>query len=153
MSSVYSVGYQDGTGTLWLDGFDASGNFQYDSFARGKFTPVSITGGTIGYPGDVQWSAKTRTMNVDDEGLLSTPTIYQVSATGKIIGSTVLACNYQSPGCDVAGFAIKGPGIVAVDLIHGSVALFSYPSGGQPVRSYGSGINQPFGVAISPDAP
>ena len=74
MTRVYFLGYEGGTGTLWLDGSNSSSGFQYDSFSGGTFTPVAITGGTIGFPGTVAWSAKTHSMNVGDQDTFSAPT-------------------------------------------------------------------------------
>jgi hypothetical protein len=150
--SVYFLGYQGGTGTLWLDGFNASGGFQYDEFANGTFTPVPIVGGSIGFPGGVQWSAKTHAMNVGDQDTFSAPTIYQVSPAGKIVGSTVLTCSL-SLACDVVTFAIKGSGIVAADAAYLTASLYPYPAGGAPIRSYVAPYVQPIGTAISPNVP
>ena len=153
--SVYFLAYQDDTGILWLDGSNSSGQFQLYKFFNGIFTPVRITGGSIGFPGGVAWSAKTHAINVGDQATFSSPTIYQISTTGRILGSTVLACDQPSDICDVVEFAIKGPGIVATDAVGLDVALYPYPAGGQPIRQYGpaQGYVQPIGVAISPNVP
>ena len=150
MARVYFLGYQGTTGTLWLDGSNSSGIFAYDKFAAGTFTPVPISGGTIGFPGGVQWSAKTNAMNVGDQAAPA-PTIYQVAPSGKIVGSTVLACGQPSGVCDSANFIIKGPWVVA--SAYPSVALFAYPAGGMPVRFFGQNLNSPIGLAISSGTP
>ena len=154
MTSVYFVGYQDGTSILWIDGKNSSGIFQYDKFANGAFTPVKITGGSIGFPGGVQWSAKTHIMNVGDQTASATPTVYQVSSTGRVVGSTVLTCPEPSL-CEFVQFAIKGARIVAPDALNLNVQLYSYPAGGQPIGQYNAveGYVLPIGAAVSPNVP
>ncbi|MGA8533973.1 MAG: hypothetical protein WB615_07680 [Candidatus Tumulicola sp.] len=148
MSRVYFLGYEGGTGTLWLDGSDSSGVFQYDSFSGGSFTPVPITGGSIDFPGAVMWSGKVKSMVVGDQG---TSTFYQVSDTGVITGSTVLQCTQQSNLCDIAQATIKGPGLVGPDVASEGAARFAFPAGGPPILTYPASYIEPIGSAVSPD--
>ncbi len=151
MSRVYFVGYEGGTGRLWLDGSDSSGFFQYDSFRGGEFTNVGVHGTTIGFPGMVQWSAKTKSMNVGDQDTFSAPTIYQVSNTGQITGATVTQCASPSDFCDIAQGFIKGSRLVAPDSINDSVSIFPYPAGGQPEVVLSGTVGQTIGSVVSPD--
>jgi hypothetical protein len=153
MFRVYFLGYEGKTGTLWLSGSDSSGISQYDSYAGGVFTNVGIHGATIGFPGMVQWSAKTKAMNVGDQDTFSAPTIYQVDDSGNVIGETVLTCEQTSNFCDVVQGVIKGPGLVASDAVALSVGRYPYPAGGLPIIEYivPGGYVQPIGGAISPD--
>jgi len=154
MFRVYFLGYQGSTGTLWVDGSNSSGTFEYDSFRAGVFTPVPIVGASIGFPGGVAWSTKTRTMNVGDQDTFSAPTVYQVTPDGKVTGSTVFDCQLPSNICDVTEFAIKGPGIVAGGAAkRGAAALYAYPTGGSPIRIYGPKLSTGGAVAISPEVP
>ncbi len=153
MFRVYFVGYEAGTGTLWLDGADSSGFFQYDSFSGGTFTPVAITGGTIAFPGTVQWSAQTKTMNVGDQDTFSAPTFYHVDDTGAITGSTVTTCTQVSDFCDIVQATIKGPGLVGPDSIGVVANRFPYPGGGAANLNYGASYVQPIGSTVSPEVP
>lgn len=153
MIRVYFLGYEGGTGTLWLDGEDSSGFFQYDSFIGGTFTPVAITGGTILFPGMVQWSAQTGSMNVGDQDTFSAPTFYQVSDAGAITGSTVTTCAQVSDFCDIVQAVIKGPGIVGPDAILVQANKFAYPGGGAATLNYPASYVQPIGSAVSPNVP
>lgn len=155
MARAYFVGYAGGSGTLWLDGSNSSGVFQYDSFSGGTFTPVPISGGTIGFPGNVQWSAKTKSMNVGDQSTFADPTVYRVSPTGHVTGSTVMTCSTPS-GCSVAGYSIKGPNLLMAGASgsSGAVLVYPYPAGGDP----GHIITNPnlagaSFVAVSPNVP
>lgn len=152
MSRVYFLGYEGSTGTLWLDGQNLSGVFQYDSFNDGTFTPVTISGATIRIPGMVQWSAKTKYMNVGDQDTYAAPTIYQVDDSGKVKGETVLDCPISIP-CDLVHGAIKGPGLATPFNVFGTVARFAYPAGGSPILEYNAtiGYSEPIGAAISPN--
>jgi len=150
IATVYFLGYQGATGVLWLDGYSASGVFQYDKFVNGTFTPVPIQGASIDRAGDVQWSAKTHAMNVTSLDQSSTPTIYQVSPTGHVVGKTVLSA--PSGLGEVAAFVIKGPSIVISNDVLNVVSLYAYPSGGQPILQYAS-FTTPTGLTISPDVP
>jgi len=153
MSSVYFLGYEGKTGTLWLDGLNSSGFFQYDSFSGGTFANVGVHGATIGFPGMVQWSAQTKAMNVGDQDTFSAPTIYQVDDNGNVVGETVLTCVQPSDFCDVVQGVIKGPGLVAADSAALSVGRYPYPVGGESILDYvvPNGYVQPIGAAISPN--
>ena len=151
MSRVYFLGYEGSTGRLWLDGSNSTVGFQYDSFRGGKFTPVTISGGTIGFPGMVQWSAKTKSMNVGDQDTFSAPTIYQVSNTGQITGATVTQCASPSDFCDIVQGFIKGSRLVGPDAVNDSVGIFPYPSGGQPEVVISGTVGQTIGSVVSPD--
>jgi len=151
MTRVYFNGYEGNTGTLWLDGSDSSGIFQYDSFVGGTFTPVSISGGSILFPGTVAWSGKTKWMNVGDQDTFSAPTFYQVDDSGNIVGSTVTTCTQVSDFCDIVQAAIKGPGLVGPDAALLSANRFAYPAGGSPVLNYPASYSQPIGSAVSPN--
>lgn len=157
VARAYFLGYEGKTGRLWVDGYDSSGVFQYgyffDTTGACKFTSVTISGATIGFPGMVQWSAKTKYMNVGDQDTFSAPTIYQVDDLGNVKGETVLTCEQPSDLCDVVQGSIKGPGIVAGDSIARTLARFLYPAGGAPILEYivPGGFVQPLGTAISPN--
>ena len=155
MFRVYFVGYAGGTGTLWLDGSDSSGVFRYDSFSGGTFTPVPISGGTIGSPGSVQWSALTKSMNVGDQATFAHPTIYRVSPTGRITGSTVLKCPIAS-GCIAIGYFIKGANVLVPGSTasSGAVLVYPYPAGGDPSKIITNpNLTGPGFVVVSANAP
>lgn len=151
MERVYFIGYQAKTGILWLGGSDSSGFFQYDSFRGGTFANVGVHGATIGFPGTVQWSAKTQRMNVGDQDTFTAPTLYQVDDRGNVVGSTVTQCEQSSDFCDIAQGFIKGPRLAAPDGINLSADLFPYPAGGSPEVVISGMFEQPLGAVVSPD--
>ncbi|MBV8372879.1 MAG: hypothetical protein JOY69_06435, partial [Candidatus Eremiobacteraeota bacterium] len=112
---------------------------------------VPITGGTIGFPGQVQWSANTKSMNVGDQDTFSAPTVYQVSSSGAITGSTVLTCE-NSSGCDYTGTFIKGSSLVAAS--GNQILEYPYPAGGNPTKVLTpSQLSGAGSVVISPNVP
>jgi hypothetical protein len=151
MSRVYFLGYEGKTGRLWLSGSDSSGYFQYDSYAGGTFTNVGIHGASVGFPGTVQWSAKTKLMNVGDQDTFSAPTFYQVDDGGNVMGSTVTTCTQSSDFCDIIQATFKGPGMVGPDAVLLSANRFAYPAGGSPILNYPAEYIGPTGAAVSPN--
>ncbi|MGA8535067.1 MAG: hypothetical protein WB615_13245 [Candidatus Tumulicola sp.] len=151
MFRVYFAGYMGKSGTLYVDGEDSSGAFEYDSFAGGTFTQITITGGDILFPGTVAYSGKTASMNVGDQDTFSSPTFYQVSTTGAITGSTVTNCTQFSDICDIVQGTIKGPGLVGPDASAVVANRFAYPAGGASILNYGAAYVEPIGSAVSPD--
>jgi hypothetical protein len=151
MNMVYYLAYAGKSGTLWLNGSDSSGNFQYDSFKNGSFRKVGIHGATIGFPGTVAWSGKTRLMNVGDQDTFSAPTFYEVDASGNVRGSVVTECVQASDICDILQAPIKGSSLVAPDAVAATVNRFAYPAGGASNLSYRASYAGPTGAAISPD--
>jgi len=150
MFNVYFLGYQENTGVLWLDGKDASGVFQYDSFSAGIFKNVTLHGATIEIPGTVAWSDKTHDMNVGDQGTIGSPTLYHVDGKGNVKGSTVTVCPFSFP-CDIVQATIKGSDLVGPDAGLPAANRFAYPGGGYPNLNYPASYVQPIGSAVSPN--
>jgi hypothetical protein len=141
---VYFMGYAGKTGVLYFDGENSSYETAYGSMQNGKVTNLSITGGSVEFPGTVTWSAQTQTMNIgDQEGAV----LYQISSTGNITGSTHL-----TGSTDIVQGTIKGPRFVGPDAGNGSVEVFAYPAGGS-AKSTITGLSEPIGSAISPNVP
>ncbi len=149
MSRVYFMGYEAGTGVLWLSGSNSTVGFQADTFSNGKFHIVPVSG--ILFPGTTQWSAKTKTMVLGDQDTFSAPTFYEVDDSGNIVGSTVTQCTQSSDFCDIIQAVIKGPGLVGPDAILLGANRFAFPAGGSPILQYSAPWVGPTGAAVSPD--
>jgi len=149
MFRVYFIG--SNKGMIWFDGSDSSGIFQLDSFAiaTGTSTPITVSGGSILFPGTVAWSGKTKWFNVGDQDTFSSPTFYQLDSTGAIVGSTVTTCPTST--CDIVQGTIKGPGLVGPDAIQLTANRFAYPAGGASILNYPASYTQPIGAAVSPN--
>jgi hypothetical protein len=125
------AGFDDSSGTLYLDGLESDhSTFKYASMKNGTFTNIALTGATIGFPGVVQWSSKTQSMNVGDQ---DNAIVYQVDPNGKVTGSTPLKFS-----ADIAQAAIDGSRLIGPDVTYHEVGVYRYPSGGNPISTFGN---------------
>jgi hypothetical protein len=141
---VYFMAYAGKTGVLYFDGENSSYETAYGSLQNGTVTNLSITGGTVEFPGTVNWSAQTQTMNIGDQ---DGAVLYQISPTGAITGSTPL-----TGSTDIVQGTIKGPRFIGPDAGSAGVEIYAYPAGGSPQSSI-TGLSEPIGSAVSPDVP
>jgi hypothetical protein len=153
---VYFCGY-DPKGNLYVDGQNPSGYFEFAELPKGKktFTNILLKGGTVYFPGQIQWDGKYLAVGDQDAGNISGYTysaIYQTTgAGGKIVGKTPL-----NDSLDVAGFWIQGDTVVAPNAQElasqhgGNVYFYKYPAGGNPTKNLKKGFSYPLGAAISP---
>lgn len=152
----------DTDGNLYVDGFT------YPTFAvmiselpsgSGTMHTVNYSGGTIGFPGGVNWDRVRGQLVVNDQecqGLYSS-CVYQMKVSGssaKIVGSTPLN-NLDGTACDVDQGTIApfdkyfaGPCISFAYSVN-SVDRWAYPSGGTPGHYNDAVVVQPIGSAIS----
>jgi hypothetical protein len=154
MDSVYSGGYQAGTGTLWLDGGNSGSSIVFDKFAGGVFTPFTIQGGSFQFGTGFQWSALTKSMNAAGTTGSNQAALLHVSPSDKVVGSTVFDCGSSSGNCSTSSFFIKGPRVTVTDAVHLDVLMFDYPAGGRPIKKITRApFVQPIGVVVSSNVP
>lgn len=179
MAYYYFPAY-DKNGNLFVDGFDSSDTY----FVLAKLpknansaSTVTIGGGTIYFPGTVQWVSRKAGpyLIVGDQECggnvyLESSCLYAVSLsgrgglTGTITGSTPLDNSTGSPACDVTQGVRNGERFFGSDYEYstssgygcasgGSVAsatnLWAYPGGGTPLRTSPNAESAPVGAAIS----
>ncbi|MGA8574312.1 MAG: hypothetical protein WB609_01335 [Candidatus Cybelea sp.] len=152
----------DTDGNLYVDGFT------YPSFVvmfselpsgSGTMHTVNYSGGTIGFPGGVNWDRVNGQLVVNDQecqGVYAS-CAYQLTVSGSsatIVGSTPLN-NFDGTACDVdqgtiAPFSkyFAGPCITFAYSVS-SVDRWAYPSGGTPSHYNDSVVLEPIGSAIS----
>lgn len=149
----------DSSGNLYVDGFGNSG-FSLSELPSGSSTmsTVNISGGTIYFPGGMNWGKATGLI-VGDQGCNDTfgSCLYEVSvsgSTGTITGSAPLT-NYDGGACDVVQGTISPHG----KYFYGECALittgtggtadrWAYPAGDTPTN-YSTSVTSPIGAAIS----
>lgn len=171
----YSAGY-DLKGNLYVDGTAGSPNYR---FVLGELpagassaSTVSIGGGTIYFPGGVQWDNSSKELIVGDQDCGGNPLaeiscaygISVVGSTGTITGSTPLNNVLGTPACDVIqavriGLRMYGsdiespPSPYAACASAGNAATATYrwlyPGGGNPTGITAHAQNEPDGTAIS----
>ncbi len=146
MSRVYSVGYQRGTSTLWLDGTNSS-DFFIDTLSNGTFAKLKIRGLLDnGIDFGLQWSATTHAMNAAGT-VESGSVIWHISPKGRITGETPIACG--SAFCQGAAFFIEGPRVAVVNLGYLEVELLRYPAGGVPIMTYKAAFHYPVDLVVT----
>ncbi len=159
--SNYFFDSYDSKGDLFVDGTDGGSNFRLGVVPRNKRKGhlITITGGTINYPGFVQWYERGHYLAVADEDCGSgNACIYSVQisgSTGAIIGKTNLLDPSGGPNCGLYQ-AVIDP-ITGRDIVgniqgcssYASVDRWAYPSGGTPTNSVQNFALVPVGAAIS----
>jgi hypothetical protein len=140
--SYYFVGY-DSKGDLFVDGLSGQapyGTFEYAELARhhSKMKAIKLSGGSIAFPGNVQWDGEHIAIGDQDNAV-----IYQTTGR-KIVGSTPL-----TGSSDVVGYFIDGGTVIAPDAGNASVEFYDYPAGGNPTGTI-TGFEEPDGAVVSP---
>jgi hypothetical protein len=100
--SYYFAGFGPGD-SLWVSGRDSSGAFMLSSCSNSTCSTVNLTGGTIDFPGAVQWDKASRNWVVFDQLCDDTAMTcsYPVSASGAL-GTPTVYKNYQGGNvCDM----------------------------------------------------
>jgi hypothetical protein len=150
----------DGSGNLYADGFGYSGfSLSVLPSGSGTMSTVSYSGGTIYFPGGLNWDRVNGNLVVGDQECngLGASCQYQMSisgTTGTITGSTPLS-DYGGSPCDVdqgtlAPFSkyFAGPCISEGSNLS-AAARWAYPAGGTPGHYNDSAVLYPIGSAIS----
>lgn len=142
VGTMETVGYvsYDSSNNIFVDGADASGNFQFAELVKGKSTFKSITlDQSIGRAGGVESYGKY--VVVGDE---TTNTIYLV-VHNQVVGSTVL-----SGASEVVQFFISSATLIGPDDGNASIGLWKYPQGGSPIQLItGSYLSKPTAAVLS----
>jgi hypothetical protein len=157
----YGFGGYDAKGNLYFDGSDAGGNFMLSLLAKGASSAktVAVTGGTIYYPGMVQWDAAAKRLIVGDQSCgnryASCLYLLKPTKTGAKMTSTV---NLDNSGggqvCDlVQGAEYKGS-IAGSDYDFcrsspSTTYVWPFPGGGAPSVENSSVDRAPVGAAVS----
>lgn len=157
----YNFGGYDDKGNLFFDGTDAYGNFMLSKLAKGASSAktIGVQGGTIYYPGMVQWDRATADLIVGDQscGNAYASCVYalKLAKKGATITNTIDLENYDGGQvCDlVEGVEINGQLAGSDNDFCGSLPsttyLWPYPGGGAPTLYNNSTDTTPVGAAVS----
>ena len=164
LNSDISVGI-DPVGNAYIDGLTNSKHFVLAELPSGSTVihQITISGGTIHYPGMVQWYEDGHYLAVGDRRCDTprTTCVYHVSisgSTGTIIGKTKFKAYNGHAICDMAQGAIGASGEnflaggddeSACGYATSSVDRWAFPAGGSPTNSNHATLRHPFGTAIS----
>lgn len=135
----YQLGY-DNQGNLFLDGVDASRQFEFAELPKGSstFTEISLNV-SISTPGGVQWDGTYVAVGDATGGK-----IYQTNgAGGKVEGTISLN---DSDG--IYQFFIHRNTFIGPNVFSANTMFWSYPAGGDPTKTL-TGFTDPFGAVVS----
>ena len=148
--SYYYAGY-DNSGNLFVDGTTQAGSFVLSECAAGcvgaTMTTINISGGTIHFPGFVQWYAPGSYLAVGDQECddILQSCVYAVSissSSGTITGKTAIKNSEGKPVCDMGQGIINpvgGKNLLGGDYEYyckGTNAEYNwpFPAGGSPTH-------------------
>lgn len=149
----YFLAY-DNANNLYVDGVDSKTSaFRFAKMASdGSFTEIKIKGAKLTFPGGVQVVGKNVAVGDQDGAVWGTPDVYQVSSSGKVVGTSTLATWGGGRIGDLVEFTLTPANspkqIIAPDGIGGAAYVNAWPKG-----TYGSSITDalvnPIGTALS----
>ncbi|MGA7283309.1 MAG: hypothetical protein WBW87_02085 [Candidatus Cybelea sp.] len=156
---LYYFGDFDDKGNLFFDGVGTNGKFMLSELVnRTTVRTVAVTGGTIFYPGMVQWSGSDLVVGDQSCGNANTSCVYQLSVakkTATIEKRIKLDDSQGKPVCDLVQGVVIGAGVIAGsdnDFCGYEAAgtyLWPYPSGGNPAAVNLNVDSVPVGAALS----
>jgi hypothetical protein len=157
----YNFAGYDGNGNLFFDGRDTGGNFMLSELPKGASSPhaLVVKGGTIYFPGMVQWDATNSELIVGDQscGNAYVSCLYRlrIGAKGATIAGHIDLKGYSgSPACDVIQGVVYNKEIAGSDndfcgYTPSTTYLWPYPGGGAPTQHNSTTDSTPVGAAIS----
>jgi hypothetical protein len=157
----YNFGGYDASGNLFFDGRNGSGRFILSELPKGANVARTITlsGGTIYFPGMVEWNRQTKRLIVGDQSCGNTDAscVYSVKIAGDrgtIDGKTALDNYAEDPLCDMVQGAVYGNEIAGSDYDFcdsntSATYVWPYPAGGEPMSFNDTVDATPVGAAIS----
>ncbi|HEV3091748.1 MAG TPA: hypothetical protein VGX91_09975 [Candidatus Cybelea sp.] len=146
----YFAGY-DAHGNLYASGLTSKNTYSLSLLRAGaqSMSSISISGGTLYFPGAVFFSGPTIVLGDQQCGNKKTSCLYEATVTGKT--ATIARTIPLTGSCDVAQVALSGSQIFAGDACphHDSRSQgWSFPGGGKPFAS-STGVTNPIGAAVS----
>jgi DNA-binding beta-propeller fold protein YncE len=135
----YQLGY-DNKGNLFLDGVNASSQFEFAELPKGSstFTEISLNA-TIATPGGVQWDG-TYVVVGDATG----GKVYQTNGAGGKVERTMTLSDSDG----IFQFFIDRKKFIGPNVDSTTAMFWRYPAGGSPTKTL-SGLTDPFGAVVS----
>jgi hypothetical protein len=136
----------DSKGNLFIDGTDKKGNFALGEMAFGYHSVSTVTlKQTIGVPGGVQWDGTY--LVIGDQGTSSKgSTLYQFTIAGG--AGTLEGTVPLGESAKVAQFWTGSIKLVGPNSGGSEVGIWSYPAGGQPLKTIG-GFKKPIAAVVT----
>jgi hypothetical protein len=147
-------------GTLWVSGRSTFGRYVVCGGAPSRLSQITLSRGTIYFPGAIQWDGASRTWVAFDQFCNNTTGAcsYPVSASGSLGTPTTYSTRSGGAICDLVqavvganGFKFVGGGDYEYCGFGSSTAdRWAYPAGGTPTAAnVTAGLAAPTGAAIS----
>jgi hypothetical protein len=155
----YFAGYGPHS-SLWVSGMNATGVYMLSRCGASSCSTIGLSGGTLYYPGAVEWDGSSGTWVVFDQTCNDTPSAcsYPVSSKG-VLGTATVYKNYKGGAdCDLIQGDIvnREQHVVGGDYEYcGAVSStfdrWPYTAGGDPTNytTLSSSASVPNGVAVS----
>jgi hypothetical protein len=160
---LYFFSGYDPSGNLYVNGFAGDGSYVLDVSPAGSGTlsAVTVSGGTIFFPGMIQWNKAASDLVLGDQLCNDAPgsCLYSASVSGStatITSVTNLEDGLGNPIGDLAQ-GVVGP-LARMGAAGGSfndsgdpssVNRWHFPAGGAPTNFVDSGLVDPVGAALS----
>lgn len=143
----------DGSGNLFLDGFNTGGNVALGELAKGASSMLAINpqGFDPGWAGGLQWDGKNLALG-DQIADKYSPSksyrnaVYKISISGQV--APLIKTVPLLGGQDIIQFWLDGQTIIGPDASRGDVANYKYPKGGKATGEI-TGLYEPVGAALS----
>ena len=157
----YNFGGYDSNGNLFFDGRTPGGGFMLSELPKGANSAhtIKLTGGTIYFPGMVQWNATKKDLIVGDQSCDDqyASCLYAVTISGsvaKIGAKTTFKNSSGAPICDLVqgvefNSQIAGSDYDFCGLSPSATYTWPYPSGGTPSEYNDTTDTAPVGAAVS----
>jgi hypothetical protein len=157
MQEMFWCGY-DTKGNLFVDGQPGlyGVGFALAELPKGKkaLTNITLTGGKINYPGQVQWDGKyllVGDQEAQGSGSSETSAIYETTgASGKIVKKITLKGSTDISQYEVLSSTILGPNSLNGSYGGGDVLFYKYPAGGASTKKLTGSFSYPIGLVVSP---
>jgi len=136
----------DNKGNLYIDGQDSSYGFRLAKFSNGTFTPITVSGATINFPGGVQYTHGRLTVG-DQAATGGASIVYRMRKDGTVTGSTTL-----NASMDCVQYYISGGSLICPNAggpTGPNVAVYNYPAGGDPTAMLDGSYVLPIGAVVS----
>jgi hypothetical protein len=148
----YFDGY-DSKGNLYVGGRDPNGNYILSVLPNGGSTmsTVGLSGGTIYFPGTVEWVGKSLVLGDQICGNTASSCLYETSVSGST--ATISGTTSLGGSCDVVQASIISGTVAGGDFEYcyyskSGVDTWPYPAGGSHTKSVG-GVRVPIGLTLS----
>lgn len=143
----YFIGY-DNAGNLFIDGTDMHVTFELAELPAGAKAAQAMTINTsVSLPGAIQWDGQYLAIG-DQVCIECASQIDRVSVSGTT--ATLVGTVALTDSCDVLQYWIDKGRVIAADDCGSTVKYFSYPAGGNSLKTITSPLNEPVGVTVSP---